>query len=85
MSNYDEKNYDGEGKDGGESKQSFDWMPAGCQPLADGEYDAIILGTGLTDCIISGECRPIEASAPLACAASVNSICFLVMSPLCFR
>ena len=32
----------------------FDWMPEGCQPLADGEYDAIILGTGLTECIISG-------------------------------
>jgi hypothetical protein len=63
MSNYDEKNQDGEGKDGGESKMaSFDWMPAGCQPLADGEYDAIILGTGLTDCIISGECRSIDTS-----------------------
>ena len=32
----------------------FDWMPSGCQALADGEYDAIILGTGLTECIISG-------------------------------
>lgn len=29
-------------------------MPAGCEPLADGEYDAIIMGTGLTECIISG-------------------------------
>ena len=32
----------------------FDWMPSGCEALADGEYDAIILGTGLTECIISG-------------------------------
>lgn len=33
---------------------NFDWMPAGCEPLADGEYDAIILGTGLTNMILSG-------------------------------
>lgn len=32
----------------------FDWMPEGCQALADGEYDAIIMGTGLTECIVSG-------------------------------
>lgn len=35
-------------------KKVFDWMPAGCEALADGEYDAIIMGTGLTECIISG-------------------------------
>ena len=40
--------------DGNEKKMDFGWMPAGCVPLADGEYDAIILGTGLTECIISG-------------------------------
>jgi Rab GDP dissociation inhibitor len=34
--------------------QNFEWMPSGCIPLADGEYDAIVLGTGLTECIISG-------------------------------
>lgn len=33
---------------------SFDWMPSDCVALADGEYDAIIMGTGLTECIISG-------------------------------
>ncbi|RYG64434.1 hypothetical protein EON64_14005 [archaeon] len=33
---------------------NFSWMPSGCTPLADGEYDAIVLGTGLTECIISG-------------------------------
>jgi len=47
-----------EGKDYGDdyaqSKKEFSWMPEGCSPLADGEYDAIILGTGLTECIISG-------------------------------
>jgi Rab GDP dissociation inhibitor len=32
----------------------FDWMPEGREPLADGEYDAIVLGTGLTECIMSG-------------------------------
>jgi hypothetical protein len=40
--------------DAPQSKKEFSWMPAGCSPLADGEYDAIILGTGLTECIISG-------------------------------
>jgi hypothetical protein len=46
----DGKDYD----DGKEKVKEFDWMPTGCVPLADGEYDAIILGTGLTECIISG-------------------------------
>jgi hypothetical protein len=32
----------------------FSWMPEGCVPLADGEYDAIIMGTGLTECTIAG-------------------------------
>ena len=32
----------------------FSWMPAGCVPLADGEYDAIVMGTGLSECIMSG-------------------------------
>ena len=32
----------------------FDWMPDGCTALADGEYDAIVLGTGLTECMMSG-------------------------------
>jgi len=31
-----------------------DWMPAGCEMLADGDYDAIILGTNLTNMILSG-------------------------------
>lgn len=38
----------------GKVAKEFSWMPAGCEPLADGEYDAIIMGTGLTECIISG-------------------------------
>jgi len=45
------KGYD---DDYAQSKKEFSWMPEGCSPLADGEYDAIILGTGLTECIISG-------------------------------
>lgn len=31
-----------------------DWLPEGCVPLADGEYDAIVMGTGLKECVISG-------------------------------
>jgi Rab GDP dissociation inhibitor len=33
---------------------TFDWLPEGMEPLADGEYDAIVLGTGLKECVISG-------------------------------
>lgn len=29
-------------------------MPEGMEALADGEYDAIVLGTGLKECVISG-------------------------------
>lgn len=53
----DEKGGDEKGCDeggSGEKTLEFDWMPAGCIPLADGEYDAIVMGTGLTECIISG-------------------------------
>ncbi len=25
----------------------FDWMPANLKPLADAEYDAIVMGTGI--------------------------------------
>ena len=34
--------------------KTFDWLPEGMEPLADGEYDAIVLGTGLKECVISG-------------------------------
>jgi len=34
--------------------QKFDWLPEGKEPLADGEYDAIVMGTGLKECVISG-------------------------------
>jgi len=40
--------------DQGTVKPLFDWLPENCEALADGEYDAIIMGTGLTECIISG-------------------------------
>ena len=33
---------------------TFDWLPEGMEALADGEYDAIVLGTGLKECVISG-------------------------------
>eukprot|EP01006_Ploeotia_vitrea_P018526 TRINITY_DN50041_c0_g2_i1.p1 TRINITY_DN50041_c0_g2~~TRINITY_DN50041_c0_g2_i1.p1 ORF type:complete len:471 (+),score=18.06 TRINITY_DN50041_c0_g2_i1:48-1460(+) len=48
MSKFDD--HDGEEK----KNLNFSWMPSGCTALADGEYDAIIMGTGLTECIISG-------------------------------
>jgi Rab GDP dissociation inhibitor len=54
MSGYDEKeDYKG-GEDGKDAPMNFDWMPEGCVPLDSGEYDVIVLGTGLTECIISG-------------------------------
>ena len=34
--------------------QTFEWLPEGMEPLADGEYDAIVMGTGLKECVISG-------------------------------
>jgi len=37
-----------------EEKKTFDWLPEGVEALADGEYDAIVLGTGLKECVISG-------------------------------
>lgn len=36
------------------SQPSFEWLPEGMEPLADGEYDAIVMGTGLKECVISG-------------------------------
>jgi len=37
-----------------QENKNFDWIPEGMEPLADGEYDAIIMGTGLKECVISG-------------------------------
>jgi len=37
-----------------ETTPTFDWLPEGFKPLADGEYDAIVMGTGLKECVISG-------------------------------
>lgn len=31
-----------------------EWLPEGCEMLADGEYDAIVMGTGLKEAIMSG-------------------------------
>jgi len=38
----------------GDEKPTFDWLPEGMSALADGEYDAIVMGTGLKECVISG-------------------------------
>mmetsp|Transcript_35782 Transcript_35782/g.52457 ORF Transcript_35782/g.52457 Transcript_35782/m.52457 type:complete len:464 (+) Transcript_35782:110-1501(+) len=37
-----------------EEKPSFDWLPEGMEVLADGDYDAIVMGTGLKECVMSG-------------------------------
>jgi Rab GDP dissociation inhibitor len=37
-----------------EEEKKFDWLPEQMEALADGEYDAIVLGTGLKECVISG-------------------------------
>jgi Rab GDP dissociation inhibitor len=36
------------------TKPAFEWLPEGMEPLADGEYDAIVMGTGLKECVMSG-------------------------------
>ncbi|CAB9507322.1 Rab GDP dissociation inhibitor [Seminavis robusta] len=41
-------------EEGEPKKPTFDWLPEGMEPLADGEYDAIVMGTGLKECVISG-------------------------------
>uniref|UniRef100_A0A7S1YJ65 Rab GDP dissociation inhibitor n=1 Tax=Grammatophora oceanica TaxID=210454 RepID=A0A7S1YJ65_9STRA len=41
-------------EDGAPKKPTFDWLPEGTEALADGEYDAIVLGTGLKECVVSG-------------------------------
>ena len=44
-----------EGKTQGEEKEARPgWLEDGQEMLADGDYDAIVMGTGLTECIISG-------------------------------
>ncbi|KAL7438787.1 hypothetical protein ACHAXH_004260 [Discostella pseudostelligera] len=37
-----------------EEKKTFDWLPEGMEALADAEYDAIVMGTGLKECVVSG-------------------------------
>jgi len=37
-----------------QATKTFDWLPEGMEALADGEYDAIVMGTGLKECVISG-------------------------------
>lgn len=50
----EEKDYKEDDGNDAPAPREFSWMPAGHEALADGEYDAIVLGTGLTECIISG-------------------------------
>jgi Rab GDP dissociation inhibitor len=38
----------------GDAPKTFDWMPQGMKPMADGEYDVIVMGTGFTECLLSG-------------------------------
>ena len=32
----------------------FPWLPPGKVPMADGEYDVVVMGTGFTECLLSG-------------------------------
>lgn len=41
-----------EGKE--EKAPDLSWLPEGTTALADGDYDAIVMGTGLKECILSG-------------------------------
>ena len=51
----DDDNRNSQGsEEGKDSTPPPAWVPAGCKVLADGEYDAIILGTGLKECVMSG-------------------------------
>jgi len=36
-------------QDGEPAAPTFDWMPAGMKPMADGEYDVVVMGTGFTE------------------------------------
>jgi hypothetical protein len=42
------------GPEGPAAPANVEWKGTSFKPLADGKYDAIILGTGLKECILSG-------------------------------
>ena len=41
-------------------KVDLSWIPEGKEPLADGDYDMIFLGTGLKECILEAGSRRIR-------------------------
>ena len=43
------KHYPFPAQEGEPAAPTFDWMPAGMKPMADGEYDVIVMGTGFTE------------------------------------
>lgn len=51
-----------------------DWLPEGCEMLADGEYDAIVMGTGLKEAIMSGLLSTLgmKVCARAVCDAAVG-------------
>ena len=60
MAEYEGKEPEDEGKE--PAPPAFPWLPAGCEPMADGEYDAIVLGTGLKERAAARD--PREARMP---------------------
>ena len=44
----------GDSEDEAKKESLPSWVPEGCGVLADGEYDAIVMGTGLKECVMSG-------------------------------
>lgn len=52
--------------EGRENALRPDWLPDGCEMLADGEYDAIVMGTGLKEAIMSGLLSTLGMKASIA-------------------
>ena len=63
--------------------QTFDWLPEGMEALADGEYDAIVMGTGLKECVISGLLRyAILFSSYVSVGSLIHGIVIANSSPI---
>lgn len=54
---------DDDGKGDGPPSVDLSWLPEGAGPLADGVYDAIVMGTGLKVRMSPSENEPDPASA----------------------
>ena len=54
-----------------EAGPDLSWLPPGMKPLADGQYDAIVMGTGLKVglcvCVCVCVCMSMESAGELKC------------------